>query len=733
MGGTLAGIDWAVIALYAVFAVALGAAFSRQAGASTDSFFVGNRSLPWWIAGTSMVATTFAADTPLAVTGLVAAGGIAGNWIWWSWGIAHLCSTFLFARLWRRSGVVTDAEITELRYGGRPAAALRGFKAIYNGVFINCLTMAWVIAAMVKISRAFFDFEPAVVIAACVTLAIVYTVLGGFRSVVITDVVQFALGMAGAVILAVIVVQHLGGLGSGREGGLGSEPGAGAAASPAVPPTGLVAAVEGALASPGRATEWSANPAAVFAFLPGRDHPSVPPIYLAALLLFGWWRFAEGHGYIVQRFAASRDEHQAEAASLWFTVAHNALRPWPWILVGLGALVFFPPQSASPPESLRTETVAGGESVEIRPGVLDVATGGELTVTGLEGDWRLRVLEQQVPLTPTGDGTQVAELGGFAASGIADVELLEAAGGASLRAPGLVIQLADRELAYPLLMGRFLPAGLLGLVVASLIAAFMSTIDTHVNWGASYLVQDVYRRFLRPSATARECVRVARLSVVGLAVLAGLTALVVQSISEVWVFLLVLGSGLGSVSAARWYWARVTAWAEFAAIGVSTLTALGLLFFATPTLFGGPNPFFAFEIARWAQILLVAFASLATWLPVALFGPVNDRRALARFRRRIRPPGAGWRRRDAPPAERRRRRKNAGGHDPQLGVGATLIRFSVGLGAVYGTLFGIGNLLLGPRLQGLALIVAAAAALAWIVRNRQPPVSGRRTDPPAPV
>jgi solute:Na+ symporter, SSS family len=707
MGGTLVGIDWAVIALYAVLAVALGAAFSRQAGASTDSFFVGNRSLPWWIAGTSMVATTFAADTPLAVTGLVAAGGIAGNWIWWSWGIAHLCSTFLFARLWRRSGVVTDAEITELRYGGRPAAALRGFKAIYNGVFINCLTMAWVIAAMVKISRAFFDFEPAAVIAACVGLAIVYTVLGGFRSVVITDVVQFALGMTGAVILAVIVVQHLGGLGGN------------AAGTAAAAPTGLVAAVEGALASPGQATAWSSNPAAVFSFFPGSEHPSVPPIYLAALLLFGWWRFAEGHGYIVQRFAASRDEHQAEAASLWFTVAHNALRPWPWILVGLAALVFFPPQSASPAESLRAGTSVGGESVLIRPGALDVVSGGELVVSGIEGDWRLRVLEQQVPLRPLDDGTQIAELSGFMASGVADVELLPVAGGASLRAPGLVIQLADRELAYPLLMGRFLPAGLLGLVVASLIAAFMSTIDTHVNWGASYLVQDVYRRFLRPAASARECVRVARLSVVGLAVLAGLTALVVQNISEVWVFLLVLGSGLGSVSAARWYWARVTAWAEFAAIGVSTLTALGLLFFATPTLFGGPNPFFAFEIARWAQILLVAFASLATWLPVALFGPANDRRALARFRRRIRPPGAGWRRPGTQAGERRSGRGIAGGRGPQLEIGNSLLRFTVGLGVVYGTLFGIGNLLLGPRLPGLALLAAAAAGLAWIVRGRR--------------
>jgi Na+/proline symporter len=690
MSGTLAAVDWAVILLYLVLAVALGAAFSRRASTDAESFFLGGRGLPWWIAGTSMVATTFAADTPLAVAGLVAAGGVAGNWIWWSWGIAHLCSTFLFARLWRRSGVVTDAELTELRYGGRAAAALRVFKAIYSGVFINCLAMAWVIAAMVKISRAFFDFDPAVVIAVSVSLAILYTVLGGFRSVVFTDVVQFALGMAGAIVLAVVVVGNLGGLGS-TTGGSGG---------------GLVGAVEAALAGADGSTAWSADPGAVFSFLPGRGHPSVPPIYLAALVLFGWWRYAEGHGYIVQRFAAARDERQAEAASLWFTVAQNALRPWPWILVGLAALVYYPPQSAALPELLRSEaTEPVGRGVVVRPGWLDVATGGRLAVSGIDGVWELAVLDRRVALQRTAEGDYSAELGGFAESGITDVRLIPANGASPIRIPGLVVQLADREAAYPLLMGRFLPAGLLGLVVASLIAAFMSTIDTHVNWGASYLVQDVYRRFLRPTATERECVAVARLSVVGLAALAGLTALYIRNIGEVWVFLLVLGSGLGSVSAARWYWARVTPWAEFAAIGVSTLTAVGLLLFATPTLFGGPNPWFVAEIPRWAQILLVAFSSLAAWVPVALFGPRNDRRALARFRRRIHPPGAGWRVRGHASSAR--------------GLGRALARFTVGLGVVYGTLFGIGWVLLGPRPAGWALLAATALGLGWIVRGAE--------------
>ena len=214
MHPTIHAIDWVIIGLYVVVALALGSWFSRKASSSVDSFFVGGRDLPWWIAGTSIVATTFAADTPLAVTGIVAAGGIAGNWIWWSWAIAHVVATFLFARMWRRSGVITDAEITELRYSGPWAAALRGFKAVYFGLFINCITMAWVIAAMVKISSAFFDWPPAAVIVVCVFVAVAYTILGGFRSVVATDLIQFVLGMAGAVALAWFALDAFGGMGA---------------------------------------------------------------------------------------------------------------------------------------------------------------------------------------------------------------------------------------------------------------------------------------------------------------------------------------------------------------------------------------------------------------------------------------------------------------------------------------------------------------------------------------
>lgn len=588
MHPSLHPIDWLIIATYAVGALVLGALFSGKASRSAQSFFVGGRNMPWWLAGTSIVATTFAADTPLAVTGIVAAGGIAGNWIWWSWAIAHVVATFLFARLWRRSGVITDAEIVELRYGGRTAAALRGFKAVYFGLLVNCLTMAWVIAAMVKISAAFFDFSPPLVIVACVVVAVVYTVLGGFHSVVATDLVQFVLGMAGSIALALFVLHHFGGMG--------------AAAGSDAAGTGLLGALQLALEGSERSLEQ------VLAYLPASDHPKVSWPFFAALLVAGWWRQAEGNGYVVQRLAACKDERHAQAASLWFAVAHNALRPWPWFVVGLAAMVVFP---------------------------------------GLQ----------------------------------------------------------DPELGYPLAMGRFLPVGWLGLVIASLLAAFMSTIDTHTNWGASYLVQDLYLRFLRPQASPREAVLASRLAIVFMAALAGLTALFVHSIAAVWVFIINLGAGLGSVTAARWYWSRVTPHAEFAALGVTTVLALGLLLLATPTLFGGPNPYFLAEVPPAAQIWIIASGSLAAWVPVALWGPQNPPDVLRRFAAKVRPAGPGW------------AAWREGPVDPVL---PALARVGAGLVVVYGALFGIGDLVLGRWPRGLALVAVAGAGLAWILHTRAP-------------
>ncbi len=588
MRSSLVTLDWVVIALYVAFAFSVGAFYTRRASAGVSSFFVGDRKFPWWLAGTSILATTFAADTPLAVTGIVADGGISGNWIWWSWGIAHLTATFFFAKLWRRSGVITDAEVTELRYGGRTAAVLRGFKAVYWGLFINCLTMAWVISAMVKISQALFDVRPAVVIVVCITVSVGYTTLGGFRSVVVTDMVQFCLGMTGAVILAWLAV--------GKFGGLGAAPVAGVEGS------GLLGALALSCAETGRGLDD------LLALTPPPGHPKMAPVYFIVLLLAGWWRLAEGNGYMVQRLASCKDEGHAQGASLWFAVMHNALRPWPWILVGLAALIIFP-----------------------------------------------------------GDA------------------------------------LADREMAYPLLMVKLLPAGLLGLVVASLLAAFMSTIDTHTNWGASYLVQDMYRRFIRPDASERQCVTVSRLCILLMACLAGVTAMFVKSIAAVWSFMNALGAGLGSVSAVRWYWSRVTPVAELAAMAVTTVASITLQVVTAPTLAGWQNPLYAGEVHAWTQIVIVAAASLCTWVPVSLWGPPNDPATLSKFVERVRPPGPGWASVRTVAAE------------PMTPI---MLRFGAGLVIVYGALFGTGNVILGSGPWGLGLLALAGVLLAWIVRSR---------------
>jgi solute:Na+ symporter, SSS family len=670
----LSPLDWAVIALYLVFAIGLGLYFTRRASSSIQSFFVGDRQLPWWLAGTSIVATTFAADTPLAVTGLVASGGISANWIWWCVAIGHVFSTFFFAHLWRRSNVITDAEITELRYSGRAAAALRAFKAVYFGIFINCLTMAWVIAAMVKISQAFFSIEPVWVITLCIFFSVLYTTLGGFRSVVFTDLAQFVLGIGGSLVLAYFTLGHFGGLGSLPS--LQYDQG-----------TGLL----GALAELSQRGANDVNE--VLDFIPNAEHPTTPIFLFLALIFAGWWRYAEGNGYIVQRLAACRDEAQAQGASLWFSIAHNALRPWPWILVGLAALVIYPKLPQQAPASLSI----ANPHISVTPATLDVHSGGTLNFQGIQGPGFATLQTQRVPLKPVEDGW-VATFGAFQKSQIATLSI--DLGATEHKVPGMRIELLDREQGYPILMGLFLPSGLLGLVIASLLAAFMSTIDTHTNWGASYLVRDLYQRFWRPNESETHYVWVSRACILLIAVLAGISASFIQNIAEVWKFLITLGAGLGSVTAVRWYWSKVTAYAEFAALGITTFTALTLQLFFTPKIFGGPNPWLLVSVPGWAQIIGVALLSLATWIPVALFGPQTDAATLKHFAATIAPGGPGWK-----------------GYTcmPQAPFKKLLWRFSAGLAAVYGCLFGLGEILLGSLSLGALMLVLTAALLAWVI------------------
>jgi|GEM_PF-13484 len=778
---SLSTLDVAILVAYVVFALSVGSLFFKQASKGATGFFVGDRKLPWWIAGTSIVATTFAADTPLAVAGIVGNTGIAGNWVWWNWAIAHLVATFFFARLWRRAGVITDAEITELRYSGSWAAALRGFKAVYFGFFVNCLTMAWVISAMVKISAAFFPtVEPWQVIAVCIVTSVAYTSLGGFRGVVITDVVQFGLGMVGAIALAYFALEHFGGIGS-VEAATAAAEATSATASSTSSPT-MLQALHDVTVSTGKELSHSLD------FVPDAGHP-ISPFLFVVLLMAGWWRNAEGNGYLVQRLAATRDEGQAQAASLWFSIAHNALRPWPWIIVGLVALVVYPNLSARPAQALhgtlttsssthsivvtpaafdlnapvtltlsglpadvpcsvslagRTAAVDNGQALlpssseavfaplqlscgtgeakstatlppvligkdkktfptslaqgglKVTPAAIDVAKGGRLQVEGASGSCQASLLEQKVDIV---DGKAVFKP--FATTTLAPLHIT--CDGNAMALGHMRIELIDREMGYPLMMKRSLPSGWLGLVIASLLAAFMSTIDTHTNWGASYVVQDLYRRFLAPDEDEAHYVLISRVSIVFMAVMAGVASLFITSIAQVWMFLITLGAGLGSVSAARWYWHRVTPHAEFAAMGVTTLLAFAMEALTSTSLMGDA----AFNIDKPSKILLVAAVSLLTWIPVALFGPQNDDDTLRTFAERVRPGGPGWK----------------GYADSPDRIGSAVGKLLLGGVSVFATLFGLGQLLFGSTTTGVVLCAAAGGALALIlVLSKDKPV-----------
>lgn len=559
----LATLDLVVIAAYLLGIAALGWWAGRGDRArSLQDFFLGGRTMPWWLIGTSMVATTLAADTPLAVAGLTLKDGVAGNWFWWSAAVSHVLVTVALARLWRRAEVVTDAEFCELRFAGRAAAGLRSFKAFYFAVPINCIIMGWVFLAMAKVGSAVFPEVPAWgLIGALVALVLLYSLRAGLMGVVLTDLVQFPIALFGTVALAWIVVRDAGGLDRVLEAAIDH---------------GGPEAIE-LLPFGGELLPWHT---------------------LVAFLAVQWWaqRSSDGGGILVQRLSAARSERDAELGGLWFCVAHYILRPWPWVLTGLAALVLLPP-----------EVVA-----------------------------------------------------------------------------------ADPEGTYPVLMMTHLPIGLRGLLVAAFLAAFMSTVDTHLNWGGSYIANDLIQRW-RPMPPERLAV-VSRLSVLGIAALAVAGSTMMDTVAGAWKFLVVLGSGAGAVTLLRWYWWRVSAVTELVA-----LLASGVL---------GTAVYLAFPDWEYiAQLGLVVVGSALLWVPT-LWTHAPDPTALADFYTRVRPPGPGW-------------QKVAAALDepapqsmlPHLG------RWMVGLVGILGCLLGTGRLLLGGPTEGVVGLVVGLAALVWLART----------------
>ena len=592
----LTALDWWVLALYGVTILSVGLAFARRAGRGTEEYFLAGRSMPWWLIGTSMVATTFSADTPNLVTDLVRTGGVSQNWVWWAFVITGMCTVFFYAKLWRRSGVLTDIGFYELRYSGRSAAFLRGFRAVYLGVFFNVMIMATVTLAAIKIGGVLLGVGPYTVVLVAGTATVLYSATSGLWGVLVTDLLLFSVSMIGSVAAAIYALRlpEVGGL------------------------SGLMA---------------HANVTDKLSFLPDFSDPTTAAAVFIVPIAVQWWSTwypgAEpgGGGYVAQRMLAAKDEKNAMQATLWFSVAHYAIRPWPWILVGLASLIVYP-------------------------------TLSDLTAAF----------------------------------------------------PNVDPSIIGNDLAYPAML-VFLPAGLLGLVVASLAAAYMSTISTHLNWGASYVVDDVYRRFVAPDREERDYVKVARVSTVALIVLSSFVGLQLETAMQAFQILLQIGAGTGLVFLLRWFWWRINTWSEISAMVISFLVAVYFGFLHTPLGFTKWDPS--------AELVVGVAVTTVGWLVVTFLTPPVDTETLKDFHTRIQPLGKGWE------AVVPRKRGPAQDGDVDTGQGgelaAGLLSWFLGCVMVYAALFGTGFLLYGNMVWGLAGLILTAVA-GWGVLKLLPRV-----------
>lgn len=581
----LGTLDWLIIAAMFVLSFLIGVWASQTAGKSSAEFFLSGRNMPWWLLGVSMVATTFSADTPNLVTDIVRKGGVAGNWAWWAFLLTGMLTVFVYSRLWRRSGVGTDLEFYELRYGGKAAAFLRGFRALYLGVFFNVMIMASVSLAAIKIGAVMLGLSPAQTILIASVITVMYSSLGGLKGVLFTDFFQFTMAIVGSVAAAYVILDlpEIGGL----QGLLAHE------------------AVQGKMS-----------------FFPDfNDTATLIPLLIIPLAV-QWWSVwypgAEpgGGGYIAQRMLSAKDEKNALAATLFFNVAHYALRPWPWILIALASIIVFP----------------------------DFAS-----------------LSAQFP--HIGSNT------------------------------------VNDDLAYPAML-TFLPTGLLGLVIASLIAAYMSTISTHLNWGSSYIVNDFYTRFIKPDASDKDQVMIGRISTVLLMVVSAVFALMLESALQAFSILLQIGAGTGLIFILRWFWWRINAYTEIAGMIVSFIVALWLELIA-------PAMGFALPDAHWRLLLGVGITTLI-WVAVTYLTPPEKDDVLLSFYKKIGPASAGWN----SVLKRHPEVEPVKGQLP-----FEIFLMVVGCFTVYAALFGTGYWLYGNTVPAIISTVIAVTGSAIIVRS----------------
>ncbi len=578
----LTSLDWVIVVVSILVSFAPALYFMRRAGSSTSEFFTSGRASPWWLIGISMVATTFSTDTPNLVTNFVREKGVAYNWVWWSFLLTGMATVFFYARLWRRSGVLTDLEFYELRYAGKPAAAVRAFRSVYLGLCFNLVIMATVNLAAAKIANVLLGWPRGRTLLICALINVVFAATSGLWGVLVTDLVQFGIAMTGSFAAAYYALQQP------QVGGL----------------AGLLARTD---------------PAAL-RLVPDFGNWDLALSVMVIPLAVQWWSVwypgAEpgGGSYIAQRMLAARSERDSMWGTLLFNACHYALRPWPWIIVALSSMLVFP----------RLDDIAAAF-------------------------------------------------------------------------PWVDRALIGHDMAYPAML-KFLPHGMLGLMVAGLLAAYVSTISTHLNWGTSYLVHDAYRRFVRPGADERHYVLVGRLVTVALMVLAALVTLFLETARASFDLMLSVGAGTGLIYLLRWYWWRINAWSEIAAMIGSFLVAIG--FFVAGKL-GSPVP-------THVALLGSVVATTVVWLTATFVTRPTDRETLLRFYRLVRPPGRGWRQIAA----------EAGVGPSPDSLAHALLAWVCGCAFVYAALFGSGSFLYGETAQGVVwsvIFVVSGAGLARVL------------------
>ncbi len=635
----LTWIDWAVISVFIAYSMWIGLRYTKRASQSVEQYFLSGRTLGWWLAGTSMVATSFSADTPLVVTGWVRDGGVWKNWVWWCFAVGGVLHVFFFARWWRRGEVMTKAELVELRYGGAGARFLRGALGAIHACVTNTITLCWVLLASAKILDVLFDLPKGTALVTASVLTLLYTAASGFWGVVLTDQFQFVVAMLGMIVLGVVSWNALDGM-----EGLADAQASGAVGPdmlhffPAAGPGGWL-----------EASFWT-------------------PAFTAIAVYLGisWWAHesVDGTATAVQRIAAARDERQGMLSMLWFNVAHYALRPWGWIATALASLVFLPTLEVRAGEAGTVRAIHEDALViDSDSAQSDVAVS--LRPAGSADDWK------PAPMVQVSERVEKGQL----------------------------VARTDSEAAYVTMMQRYLPVGVLGLMVASLLAAFMSTVTTHINLAASYFVNDVYRRFVRRGAGDRHYIRVARLASAAVLAIAGTLAYFATSISDLFLFLLAFLSGVGPVYVLRWVWWRVRASTEITAMLASCATSSALTTWKHGWDLGPLSP--GGLLSSEGRLILTVLVSTFSALISLALTRAPDPAALVPFYRRVRPIGA-W-----GPV-----RVLAGASAPGGEVAYAMLGSAGALVAILGTTLGFGFWLLD---RDGNLVLSSLAAVAGIL------------------